>query len=61
MVLWGITYIHPNKNLKNPLEGFMLWVPRMDFSVEPKILKEKCLAWYTLGHINPTCPGSCKG
>ena len=26
----------------------MLWVPRMDETVEHKCLKEKCLVWYTL-------------
>ena len=26
----------------------MLWVPRMEKTVEPKTLEEKCLVWYTL-------------
>ena len=46
MVRWGITKINPNKN---PLAGLM---PRMEQTVEPKILKEKCLVWYTLTNRN---------
>ena len=34
--------------MTNPLAGLMLWVSRMEKSVKPEILKEKCLVCYTL-------------